>query len=503
MKLLKYIPFLAAGFTFFLQTPDVNAQNYTDLLRYSEKFYQSTARAAGAGNAFGALGSDPISMSINPAGIGLYRKSEFTFGAAITRPRSTADYLGIESTDDKYNLNIGNAGLVLANIREKDGKPVKSGWVGFNWGLGFNRTNSFHRRVFMEGINKNATILEDWAEKAKGRSETDLSEDQYSLSALAWKTYLISPTSPNTYAGLHYFEKRPINVTQQDEIATRGAMNDINIAVSGNYSNKLYVGAGINLPTIGWTYSRTFIEQNNNDTPLYRSAKLEEYIRTSGIGVSANFGAIYRATDFLRFGASVSLPSFYALKDQYQYAITSEVQAQNNSGYVTTTAESPLASFSYSIVTPWRATASVAYIINKNGFISADYEYVDYSDSRINSDYEGARNTNIIVQRYFKPNGNLRLGTEWKYEAFAFRAGFGYYGSPFKSGLTPTDYDASTNIYSLGIGYKESDAYLDLSYQLQQGKYYHLPYTISTKDVDGALVKDKRSNIMLTVGLRF
>lgn len=358
----------------------------------------------------------------------------------------------------------------------------------------------------MEAKNNKTSILEDWAAQANGQEQDQLFAEEFGLGGLARQAFLIVPVSNNSlnYIGQHQLEKRPFEVAQQDEIATRGAMNDINIAVSGNYSNRFYIGAALTLPTIGYHQVRTFKEQRITDSlEVYKSAKLEENINTSGIGVSGSIGAIYRASDNIRLGLSVALPGFYSLKDNYSYAITSEVRSASGVGFPTTSIGSPVGEYSYSIVTPWRATASAAYIINKNGFISADYEFVDYTDSRINSDFEGARNTNIIVQKYFKPSGNLRIGTEWKYEAFAFRAGFGYYGSPYKEGLTPTSADASTNIYSLGIGYRESDAYVDLSYQLQQGKYYHLPYSIPTKDVEGATVTDKRTNILLTIGTRF
>ena len=55
----------------------IQAQDLVDALRYSQIQIQGTARSGSMGNAFGALGGDFTSVSINPAGIGLYRSGEF------------------------------------------------------------------------------------------------------------------------------------------------------------------------------------------------------------------------------------------------------------------------------------------------------------------------------------------------------------------------------------------------------------------------------------------
>ena len=46
----------------------LNAQNETDALRYSQIFPAGSARFAGLGGAFGAIGADFSTLSFNPAG---------------------------------------------------------------------------------------------------------------------------------------------------------------------------------------------------------------------------------------------------------------------------------------------------------------------------------------------------------------------------------------------------------------------------------------------------
>ena len=60
----------------------VSAQTDLDALRYSQSSLAGTARYISMGGAFGALGADMSSISTNPAGLGIYRRSEFSFSPA-------------------------------------------------------------------------------------------------------------------------------------------------------------------------------------------------------------------------------------------------------------------------------------------------------------------------------------------------------------------------------------------------------------------------------------
>ena len=55
------------------------AQDENDALRFGMSQYFGTARGMAIGNATGSIGGDFSTLSVNPAGIGIYRKSEFSF----------------------------------------------------------------------------------------------------------------------------------------------------------------------------------------------------------------------------------------------------------------------------------------------------------------------------------------------------------------------------------------------------------------------------------------
>ncbi|UKI39034.1 MAG: hypothetical protein L6V35_07420 [Alistipes putredinis] len=122
----------------------------TDMYRLSQNgFTTSTARSSAMGGAFTSLGADLASMSINPAGLGMYQSSEFGITQAITVSKMNTDRLGSQSavfgqdksTNTKYNLD--NIGLAI-HAFESTG-PLTSITVGFGYNkmANFNSLSSF------------------------------------------------------------------------------------------------------------------------------------------------------------------------------------------------------------------------------------------------------------------------------------------------------------------------------------------------------------------------
>src|SRR4030066_116695 len=100
---MKKVIMLAMGEVFLFTL--TFAQKEIDALRYSQLTYGGTARFTSMAGAFGALGGAFSSLSINPAGIGIYRKSEFTFTPSFFMQGTTSDYKGNSLYDYKTNVN--------------------------------------------------------------------------------------------------------------------------------------------------------------------------------------------------------------------------------------------------------------------------------------------------------------------------------------------------------------------------------------------------------------
>src|ERR1035437_11060972 len=142
--------------SFLVLSAKSNAQNEVDALRYSQTNFLGTARSAGMAGSFGALGGDFSTLSTNPAGIGLYRKSEITFTPSFFNQSTTSNLNGTSLKDSKPNFNFGNAGIVWASYNP----DAQYGWKGFSFGFGYNRMNNFNNRIEMQGKNNNGSLLD-------------------------------------------------------------------------------------------------------------------------------------------------------------------------------------------------------------------------------------------------------------------------------------------------------------------------------------------------------
>ena len=92
--------------TILLINPSIYSQSYVDnALLFSTNKYGGTARFVGMGGAFGALGGDFSSISINPAGLGVYRSSEFVFSPGMSNNINTSTYINNPIEENGYNVN--------------------------------------------------------------------------------------------------------------------------------------------------------------------------------------------------------------------------------------------------------------------------------------------------------------------------------------------------------------------------------------------------------------
>ena len=87
------------------------------------------------------------SVNTNPAGLGVYKRIEFTFSPSINFSKTNSVYNGIEAYDFKYSFNIGNLGAVFA-IPLNQGK-----WKYMQLATGFNRLHNYHNNYLIEGPN--------------------------------------------------------------------------------------------------------------------------------------------------------------------------------------------------------------------------------------------------------------------------------------------------------------------------------------------------------------
>ena len=109
--------------------------------------------------------------------------------------------------------------------------------------------------------------------------------------------------------------------------------------------------------------------------------------------------------------------------------------------------------------------------------ISVDYEYVDYTSMKLKSDFYSFSEENDLVSEKYQAASNIKIGGEYRYDAFTLRGGYAFYGSPFKKDITSSEFDIEKTSYTTGIGYRNNKIFLDLGYAYSEWGEYYFPYT--------------------------
>lgn len=462
------------------------AQNDIDAMRYSQLTFGGTARFASMAGSMGALGGDISTLSFNPAGIAIFKKTELSISPSVFSQTTTSTYNGSTSSDRKLNFNLGNIGLV-ASINLMSDKNT-TGWENINFGFGYNRTNNFHNRMDIESDNKNNSLLDAFVQDANGNNPTNF--DAFSTD-LAWQTYLINPDSVGVLQYNHVVPN--YGIKQHKSVETTGSMGETVISFGGNYKSKLYLGATFGILRTRFSEESSFEETDEKDTIAnFKSFKYTQYLSTQGNGVNLKVGAIYRPNDWARIGVAFHTPSSISLRDNYSSEMSSDLD-----GYKYDTV-SPEGSYDYRITNPYRAIGSVGFVIKKIAIINAEYEYVDYSFAQLHATENVFGDVNKLIRTKYKGTGNLRIGGEVRLDPIALRVGYALYGSPFKSN---ENINANRTSYTAGIGYRQDHFFIDFAYVLT--KYTEFNYLYNTPNATIVENSYKNSSFMLSFGVRF
>ena len=468
--------------------PSVEAQNEMQALRYSQYNPLGTARYAAQGGAIGALGSDLSSVVVNPAGLGFYRSSEFSFSPSIYWVNTLSDFDGQNMSDSQTKFNIGSIGMVNAMTRNK-----KSGIIGLAYSFSYNTLVNFNNRTTIQGLSDQSSLLDDFTWHANA-SPNDL--DPF-YENLAFETNLMPYDSA---AGEYWHDMQLDGYGQQlyRHSQQSGYIGEYSLAGALNVSNLLYIGASMGIHAVRFYEDIYHMETDLDDHVIdFDQFQFREFNSTRGWGYTFRFGMILRPIQMLRVGASVQLPTWYYLTDEKLTDMAS--RWDNSSGISNSTSSSPAGIYDYRLKTPFRANANASLILFQIATVSAGYEYVDYSSARLDAyDYRFV-DENDEISRGFQAVHNLKAGAEFRFSSLYLRAGGQYLMSPF----TDARNNAESWIYSGGLGFRTKKYYFDMSYSHSTrtdviGMYSYQPgiNEVAHNEVNG-------NNVMCTLGFKF
>ncbi len=498
MKKIKII----IGISALLFSAAAYAQSDADYLRFSMLNYGSTARSLGMGNSFGALGADFSTLAVNPGGIALYRRSEFSVSPLFSNRNTEAEYIDQSNSDNYFKFAFGNLGMVWAGTRDKASSP----WKGFAFGLGYNKMNDFSSRYIAEAGNANNSLLDNYIEElnAYGTDPDDIPSFYPFDINLAWQTYLID-TIDNAGTPFYYSAVPFGGTLQRKTVETRGGQGEWDFTFGANYNDMLYLGFTLGIGTIRYREESTWEESDDQDTiPFFERFEYNQTLETSGSGINVKAGLIYKPADAFRLGIAIHSPTWYTLVDEYSTSIKSDLE----DGVIRDYTGPVFIPFDYTISTPFRVITSLGLIIGKQLAFNADYEFNDYSQGRIRpvdktftSDFT---EVNKAIRNKYTASHQLRAGLEYRMDMLRFRAGAFYASTPFESALSVSkETDLTRYGLSGGLGFRDKKYYVDLAYAWSKTGTYLLPYSLENQKTEGITFTQTDNRVLITVGFLF
>ncbi len=462
-----------------------NAQNEMDAFRYSFFNYGGTARFMSMGGAFGALGGDISSLAINPAGIGIYRGSEFTITPSLNYSNVGSNYYGTSYDDIKYSFNMKNVGFVFTIPLQ--GGIEEPGMKSVNIGIGLVQHNNFNYRSVAEGFNDENSLMTHFLNEA---NEFGLKPFTTNLAYEAWLL--------GTENGNYFVDMPDGNVFQRMENNTSGYIQELLFSFGGNYNDVAYFGATVGVPSV--RFEESFMMEESDTEGLsdeFNSLQYNQSLKTTGRGYNFKIGALFRIADVVRLGAAVHTPTFFQLEDSYKNTMYSNLNFDD----YPSKAESPRGYFDYELNTPLKALGSLAVVMGNMGLISVDYEYLDYSSMRLRSETEHFSTPNRNIRDSFQEQHGIRVGGELNFaQIFApvfLRGGYALYTSPYKH-----NNNFERSVFSAGLGLRDKDYFIDFAYVYNAFDEDFYPYT-NVAELPKADLNYTQSSFILTLGLRW
>jgi len=476
----------------------VCAQGAHEGLLFSQNRYEGTARFTAMGGAFAALGGDITTLSINPAGLGVYRSSELTISPVLNTTRSEANYLN-KTVDDSYTqFFFNNVGIVFGSARDRNET------VTYNWGIGYNRLNNTLSRISAQGTTNTSSFLTSHADWFTGKSKDELKGNIFYESYLIDPWHIGSDGKENYIAATETVDANgnPIvagNLNQKYTAEHWSRIGETVFSMGGNVLDQFYFGITIGLQSMRDDFSKRYSETAVNSADFdilsnstrFQSLAYKSTLNTKGTGYNIKLGVIWRPIAGLRWGAYFHSPTWLYLTEEYSEEVTSLFEDRTSWTFATSIQERD-----YKLITPKKWGMGLAYTFGDVAIVSVDYENIDYRTIKMygeeGSHYEKWEEASEEAKEKFRLTNNVRVGIEYRINQFALRGGYAFYESPEKG-------YKDAGIISAGFGYRRQSFFID-------GTYAFSPYNTTQTVYDGstnATIDYFAQKFVLTLGFLF
>ncbi len=516
---------------------------------FSQPTVTGSARFQAIGGNHSALGADVSSAAGNPAGLGFYTRSEFSFTPAFQSTNNKSIY-AVEpnrtTSSDVNNFNIANIGVVFGG-----GEPsYREGWRG-SFAISYSRQNTLFNNINFSGTGATSSITDSYAESVNRQIQGgDITQNGLlnglnngapnnfqSSSSLYYWGYLINAVNNSNapFIGTEPTAK----VNQNLDFQSTGRVSQWTIAYGGTANEHFYIGGSLGIPSYRYETVKNFSEtfQTYQELKGFTDTRL---LTSSGSGLNLTLGTIIKPSDRIRFGFTVVTPTWYDVDETSSTSLNVDVDPnkgvdiganpdatilnklqsigyktvkKGNNIFITSIPKLSTETYqdNYQLRTPWKVSGGAALFFKKKGFISADIEYVAYKGMNVsttdnnNPIYDDLVNSAANVKLFYNNVLNMKVGGEFRVGNVSLRGGVNYLQNPYSTAFDRTKtVDRSQMIYSAGVGYRTNEFYVDVTglYGSTQGSY--TPYSLtSSTDYASAKINNSYVKGLVSFGVFF
>lgn len=532
-------PASAQGYWFGGLLVDRERVNPMDIFSLSQtQFNYGTARSMAMAGAFTSLGADLSSMTLNPAGLGMYRHSEVSVTPLVTLQRSAGNAQpNMSNAANRFSL--GSLGLVI-NAYEGTGSVLS-----VNIGFGYNRIADYNYDYSFCQFNNGSTLAGVLAQQLNasaggigvngdGRIADSYGNNDFALSTELWGSVLGYKNGLINFYGVNGWGldeyPLPFNTDQYASVTSRGSAGEYSVSLGMNFGNRVYFGASLGILSFRQRETIAYGENINAEAAVDPDAYVLEYFdyaqwrSVSGSGVNLKLGLTWRPTDALRLGVAFHTPTYCSMNFSYTAGMSSRASDGLETSFSTPRIDDN-GPDTWEFSSPARLLAGASYTFGSTAVVSVDYERDWYNGIRMKN-MPGSFSKYYYDDYFrtaFKGSNTLRAGVEVKPSPrLAVRAGYGYSSSMLRGAkdndvLYMSPVTRSVNMWTLGLGYAFSPHFsLDVAYQNAVSRttdyslFYALAYDsagnvdLAASDYSGIFdTRFTRHNIAMTLTVKF
>jgi len=412
----------------------LNAQNFNDALRLSDLNPLVSAKSLALSNSNAAIVSDYSAVILNPAGLGLIKKSMLTGGYNFSSFSNNARLFGNKLNYTTTENNFNNIGYVYSFPTNRGSLVVA---------VGYQQLQDFNSSLKFDGFNKNSSMINNLSNQ-----NDDLPYDL----GLSFGVF--------NNSGNYLFDSTIITggLNQSGTIIEKGNLSAFNLSGAVEIGKNLFLGGTLNIYTGSYTKERDFFEDDVNKnyqgetSPGIASNDFQTFYFNDVLdwemnGVDLRLGLLYKLNNNISVGAMIKSPAVFTVKEKY--SVHGESYFGSNVGY---SVDYPTSKIEYDITTPMEMSLAGSF-----RFLGASFttmvNYIDYTQMEFSDGLSvslRSRN-NKDIKELFRSGTNYAVGLEYKipFTGLFGRIGYAYRPSPFNG--DPKSFDRKYLSYGLGF----------------------------------------------------